>query len=458
MSTLSTLSDVYFDQIQNPVYGVMSDLATGNFHVMSSKANGNFIFHTTDKNFIATTQININVANAGLSCVFLDASYFLGFESGHLVWRDNESHQIDLTKNFTQLVLQIERTANQLILSFAGLGKTFESIIVSLDCNNENQVAKVGLFAQSDLPVDFTNTRLVFPAWKGLVPYTDYIGSRLEILDVETGQRNIVYHTIDGIEAPNWTPDGNKLIFNSKGRLFYFDLQTKQIDEINTGFAVKNNNDHVLSFDGSLLGISHHAAEHNGDSIVYLMNPAGGVPKALTLTGPSFLHGISPDNHYVIYTARRNGKFNIYRTTTDGVGKETQMTFSDKLDDGSEYSPDGKAIFFNSAREGKMEIWRVDAHGNNPVRLTQDGLNDWFPHVSPDMKQIIFLSYLPSMDPDKHPYYQHVYLRLMSYAGGNAKVVAYLYGGQGTINVPSWSPDSRYVAFVSNSQMGDIKN
>jgi Tol biopolymer transport system component len=43
-------------------------------------------------------------------------------------------------------------------------------------------------------------------------------------------------------------------------------------------------------------------------------------------------------------------------------------------------------------------------------------------------------------------------LRLMPVSGGAPKVIAYLYGGQGTINVNSWSPDSKHIAFVSNSK------
>jgi Tol biopolymer transport system component len=151
-----------------------------------------------------------------------------------------------------------------------------------------------------------------------------------------------------------------------------------------------------------------------------------------------------------VYTAERNGEYDIYRISVDG-GDEIRLTDAPGLDDGSEYSPDGRYIYFNSARTGSMEIWRMRPDGSDQEQVTDDELNNWFPHVSPDGKWILFLSYLPDVDPGDHPFYRHVYLRLMPVEGGAPKIVAYVYGGQGTINVPSWSPDSRKVAFVSNT-------
>jgi Tol biopolymer transport system component len=152
----------------------------------------------------------------------------------------------------------------------------------------------------------------------------------------------------------------------------------------------------------------------------------------------------------LIYTGERNGEFDIYKISIRG-GDETRLTTAQGLDDGPEYSPDGEYIYFNSTRTGTMQIWRMKPDGSNQQQITNDDYNNWFPHVSPDGQWICFLSFSRDVAPGDHPFYKRVYLRLMPIAGGQPKVVAYVYGGQGTINVPSWSPDSKRLAFVSNT-------
>jgi Tol biopolymer transport system component len=190
------------------------------------------------------------------------------------------------------------------------------------------------------------------------------------------------------------------------------------------------------------------------NSVVYTVPVQGGVPKQITPLGPSYLHGWSPDGKYLTYTGQRNGEFDIYKIPADG-GEEIRLTTTPGLDDGSEYSPDGKYIYFNSVRSGTMQLWRMNSDGTNQIQLTSDEYNNWFPHVSPNGKWIVFLSFMKEVKPDDHPFYKHVYIRLMPVNGGQPKVIAYVYGGQGSINTPSWSPDSKKIAFVSNS--GSIK-
>lgn len=372
---------------------------------------------------------------------------------------DSDHEKIRIADNETGSVadvIQLERCGNHLIISYARFGEVFSR--TALDQATLPKQLCVGLFLRTGgtkAKIEFSNVRIVRPAWEGLVPYSDYLGSRLELLTPATGQREIIYTTAKGIEAPNWTPDGEALIYNSGGLLYRFDLESRTSTQIDTGFAIKNNNDHVLSFDGRSLGISHHAEEQQGKSIIYRLPSEGGEPKQLTPAGHSYLHGWSPDGKYIIYTGERDGQFDIYRTTTDGAGDETQLTDNPTLDDGSEFSPCGKHIYFNSVRTGTMELWRMNADGSEQKQLTDDELNNWFAHPTPDGKTLAFLSYLPDIDPSGHPYYQQVYLRTMPAGGGEPTVVAYLYGGQGTINVPCWSPNGKQLAFVSNSIIDD---
>lgn len=350
-------------------------------------------------------------------------------------------------------VFQLERQGDRYVASVARFGEPLVQQVLTDLALGDTVYAGLFVCAHSDTGLAramFDNVRLVVPAPEGFVPYQDYLGSLLEILDVETGRRKVVYTSEASIQAPNWTLDGRALFYNQDGLLYRLELATRTPSMIPTGFATNNNNDHVLSPDGRWLGLSHHAREHDGRSIIYVVPIQGGTPRQVTPTGPSYLHGWSPDGRYLVYTAERHGDYDIYRIPVAG-GEEVRLTHTPGLDDGPEYTPDGQYIYFNSVRSGTMQIWRMRPDGSQPEQLTDDAFNNWFPHISPDGRWVLFLSYLPDVAPSDHPFYRPVYLRLMPIAGGAPRVVAYLYGGQGTLNVNSWAPDSRHVAFVSNS-------
>ncbi|WP_274653246.1 TolB family protein [Paenibacillus humicola] len=277
--------------------------------------------------------------------------------------------------------------------------------------------------------------------------------SYLETMDVESGERELLAEFDDLIEAPNWTADGKRLIYNSGGLLYSFDLATKAGTAIDSGFANQCNNDHVLSPDNKRIAVSHHTRE-DAQSRIYIFPLAGGQPVLVTPMAPSYLHGWSPDGKTLSYCAERNGQYDIYTIPADG-GVETQLTDTEGLDDGPEYSPDGRHIWFNSTRSGLMQVWRMNADGSEQKQMTFDESNNWFPHVSPDGGKVVFLAYRKGdVAPNDHPANKNVELRLMDSAGGPFRTLAELFGGQGTINVNSWSPDSRRIAFVSYKVKG----
>lgn len=357
-------------------------------------------------------------------------------------------------------VLQLERRGDTYVMSAARFGDTFTT--TTLDALDLGDDVYVGLFLCAHHPearerASFTNVRITRPAPEDFRPYRDYLGSRLEILDVESGRRQVVFESLDQpLEAPNWTVDGRALIFNTsgrteaRGRLHRFDLLTRQAAVIDTGPNIRNNNDHVLSFDGTMLGISDQSLQGVG-STIYTVPVTGGTPTRITTLAPSYLHGWSPDGRYLVYTGGRDGEFDIFRIPADGSGPEENLTRHPGLDDGPEYTPDGRYIYFNSMRGGRMQIWRMGPNGERPEQITDDEYNNWFPHVAPDGRSLVYIAFPPDIDPADHPYYKHVYLRHMPIDGGPARVIAYVYGGQGTINVPSWAPDGRSLAFVSNT-------
>lgn len=352
-------------------------------------------------------------------------------------------------------ILELERTGNLYIMRAAVYGEPFVTdTIADIDLGDD---VYVGLFVgshNSDVLETgvFSNVRLTIP-YHGVADQTTQmkLGSHLELLEVASGKRDIIYSVPYSIQAPNWVPDGKHLVFNDyRGIMYQFDLNTRKPVKINTGTITNNNNDHVISFDGKMLGLSSNVRSLGG-SIIYTVPIGGGIPKQITPRGPSYLHGWSPDGKSLVFCGERNGEFDVYKVPSAG-GEEVRLTDSKGLDDGPEYTPDGKYIYFNSVRSGSMQIWRMKPDGSDQEQVTNDEFNNWFAHISPDGKWIVFISFLKEeVKPGIHPPYKHVYLRLMPFSGGSPKVIAYFYGGQGSINTPSWSPDSKRIAFVSNS-------
>jgi TolB protein len=362
-------------------------------------------------------------------------------------------------------VVQIERHGSTYAMSVAKFGQPFTtSQLADLELGDDVFVG-LALCSHNPAVVEraiFSNVRIIRPAADNFRPYRDYIGSVLEVLDVATGHRQTLWTSQQPFEAPNWTRDGALIVNTSgtdtgwRGRLHRFDLATRQSTAIDTGERIRNNNDHVLSPDGKTLAISDQSLPGVG-STIYTLPLTGGAPKRVTTLAPSYMHGWSPDARWLVYTGGRTPgqgqpqNLDIYVIASDGSGQEKRLTTAPSVDDGPEYTRDGKYIYFNSSRSGLMQIWRMAPDGSNQEQVTSDSFNNWFPHVSPDGQSIMMISFPKEIDPADHPYYKRVYLRVMPIDGGTVKVVAYVYGGQGTINVPSWSPDGRMVAFVSNT-------
>lgn len=354
----------------------------------------------------------------------------------------------EIQSNVTSpLRIRIEKEADYVFMSIACENETLHSAGGSFKikfsepfyiglgvCAHDNAVLEKAIFSNVEIKTGKLNTS------KGTT-----LESTLETVAIASKDRRVVHHICDHIEAPNWSGDGKYFLFNSNGKIYKLPIEGGEPKLINTGFATRCNNDHGLSPDGTQLVISDQS-QGSKKSLIYTLPVGDGAPRRITSLGPSYWHGWSPDGRTLAFVGERNGDYDIYTIPAKG-GEERRLTTAPGLDDGPDYSPDGKYIYFNSVRTGTMQIWRMESDGSNQQQITFDNYNDWFPHPSPDGRWIVFLSF--EKEVEGHPANKDVMLRIMPTDGGEIQVLAKLFGGQGTINVPSWSPDSKNIAFVS---------
>jgi TolB protein len=440
------------------------------FHYLFNKIKGDFIL-TADFEFIGTGKVlhrktgwmirataddNSPHISAVLHGDGLTVMQWRPIKGAYM--RDPQDEIFSPKSNYR--TIQIERAGNIFIMRAAHSGEPLQ-VIGSKEMESLPDEVMAGIFICSHdttvtEEVRITNVRIDKPVPDSYNPGKEgYLGCRLEIMNVFDGTRKVIYEKTGRFEAPNWMPDGKKLLFNMDGYLWKIPVDGGEPEKLNTGSANKNNNDHGISFNGKLLAISsQHGNLPGGGSAVYVLPLEGGEPKLITGKTPSYWHGWSPDNKEVVYVAMREGSttYNIYRNSVEG-GKEVALTSTKAGEhvDGCEYSPDGKYIYYNGSASGTMQLWRMKPDGSAREQITFDESNNWFPHISPDGKWIAYISFPPEIKINDHPSYKRVTLNLLPVNGGAPRVIAYLYGGQGTINVPSWSPDSKSIAFVSNS-------
>jgi TolB protein len=426
------------------------------FHFLYNKVEGDLVM-AADINFVGKGKVAHRKAGWIVRQTLDKDSAFIGaIVHGDgliaLQWRPVKGGQmsdgLQIRRTVKEIVtIKLECHADNYTLSVAPDGRQFQivgSVTMKMTdpvyaglavCSHGTNTAETAVFSN----VKFEK--------QGVVNLKERVlESTLETISVENGERKTVYRAREHFEAPNWTPDGKTLIFNSKGLIYTIPVEGGKPQLLDTGEAKKCNNDHGLSPDGKFIAVSsQHASD--GKSRIYVLPITGGAARLVTPKAPSYWHGWSPDGKTLAYCAERNNEFDIYTIPVEG-GEETRLTTAPGLDDGSEYSPDGKTIFFNSERTGLMKIWKMNADGSGQQQVTTDKeYADWFAHPSPDGKWLVFVSYDKSVKD--HPANKDVVLRIMPFAGGKPKVLTNLFGGQGTINVPSWSPDSKRVAFVS---------
>jgi Tol biopolymer transport system component len=262
--------------------------------------------------------------------------------------------------------------------------------------------------------------------------------SSLGIYDLDTETSRVLFRTPDLIEAPNWHPDGWFLV-NGNGHLWRFSPEAETLEPIDLGGLDRCNNDHGFLPDGRII-FSCHNGQGSG---IYLLAADG--PRELLAARPSWWHAAREGQ--IAYACARDSDRVVRIATLDlDSGAERVLTLAQAHHDGPDFSACGNFIWFNSDETGHAQIWRMHRDGSEAAPVFRDENVNWFPHPSPCGRHVLYLAYPPGTL--EHPRDRQVSIWLMDPDGGNRRKLFDLFGGQGTMNVPCWSPDGRAFAFM----------
>lgn len=342
--------------------------------------------------------------------------------------------------------LRLEKRGDVITLSSAGANDTLAPTSASARIRLEgNFYVGLGVCAHDNSAFEtatFSSVELTSPPARAAARV-----SGLEVIALASLDRRIVHRADGRMESPHFSADGTELFYNHNGRIYRIKIaDTTAPVVVDTGSLIHCNNDHGLSPDGTQLAISD--LTETGKSLMYLLPVSGGTPKKIPVPEPAYWHGWSPDGKTLTYGAGRNGVYDVYTIAIEG-GTETRLTTDPANDNGPDYSADGQWIYFHSTRTGHVQIWRMHTGGSNQEQVTHDDYFNWFPHPSPDGKFIAMLSSKTVPDTGHPPDGDYV-LRILSTSGNAApREIAQFTGGQGSLNVPCWSRDSRYIAFAT---------
>ncbi len=271
--------------------------------------------------------------------------------------------------------------------------------------------------------------------------------STLQAIEIDpAAPRSVVaFSALGRAMAPNWSRDGSSIVFTHDGAIYSVAADGKGTPrQIDTGLAFDCSGSHGFSPDGKLFAVTCSLPGQTGRHVVIV--PSGGGAARLLTTEVGYFHSWSPDGKTILFTRGNRTTNNIYAISVNG-GPETALTNVTGISDDPDYSPDGKYIYFNTDRWGGMQIARMQPDGSNVEQVTFDNFHNWTPHPSPDGKSIVFISYPP--DVTTHAANKDISLRILSTSDNKIRVLTNLVGGDGTMNVTNWSPDSKKLAFVS---------
>jgi Tol biopolymer transport system component len=271
-------------------------------------------------------------------------------------------------------------------------------------------------------------------------------------IDDQFRRAMVIRTTSAPMQSANWAPGGKSIYVHEAGRVINIPYLTPEAGGsprvVGVGALRDCTGNFGVSPDGKWLAMSC-ADSRGAPRQIYVLPARGGAARKVTTGGAaSYFHAWSPNAKTIAFTRGRAGRADIFTISATG-GAETRLT-TDTVNDGPDFSPDGKFIYFDSSRSGTTQIWRMQADGTGGEQVTDDENANSSPHVSPDGKNVAFLSRPQSSGETLGD----AALKVIA-PDGFIRSIATFQGDRGSLSMYGWG-DASHIAFISY-QMSPIR-
>jgi TolB protein len=208
---------------------------------------------------------------------------------------------------------------------------------------------------------------------------------RVYLLNIETGQREIVGNFPGMSFSPRFSPDGQRVIMSlqqgGNSNLFVMDLRSKSTTRLTDTPAIDTSPSYAP--DGSHISFE---SDRGGKPQIYVMPASGGQAQRISFGDGSYSTPVwSPRGDYIAFTKQGGGQFSIGIMKPDGSGE--RLLTSGYHNEGPTFAPNGRVVMFfrDPGGNGGPSLFTVDISGRFEQRVPTPGFASdpaWSPLLS----------------------------------------------------------------------------
>jgi len=208
------------------------------------------------------------------------------------------------------------------------------------------------------------------------ITYMSYENGQPQVylLQIETGQRELVANFPNMTFAPRFSPDGQKVIMSllrddGNSNIFTMDLRSRNTTRLTNSSAIDTSPSY--SPDGGKVVFT---SDRGGRTQIYVMGADGSNPQRISFGDGNYSTPVwSPRGDLIAFTKQTGSEFQIGVMRTDGSGE--RILSSGFLQEGPTWAPNGRVLMFfrEQAGGGGPRLYSIDLTGRNEQSIPTKG-------------------------------------------------------------------------------------